>query len=444
MFKFRKIESTISNEMLKRHLSSVSRKRLVCNAPFSALYFSHDGEVGACCLNKSSFYYGRYPQTGIKDIVKSNERKLQQKYVTKRNLSLGCQNCNEKFNSGQFTIAHANEYLNLTTRNKIRRIDFELFEKCSSNCELCNKGIQSNSCLFNDNFVDELYPYLLNITEAHFYGREPLRESIYFKIWKIILKRNPKCKIHIQTKGCINNQEISDLLYNHNIYLTQEIETINNIGVKVDNEVITKSYFENFYLFNEVFKQKKQIMNLLISPTAYNYKEIPEIIAFANHHDCLLKINNTRKSNVLTLDNRTAQEYDQILEIYINKLSQLPENSQIEKQNKKTLSEFIKLLCDFKENSLSSDKVIISSDYIIEIVNNRVTQANKEHYEIVHFVLNKIKYTWKISSRKIEVLNTDYFWSLYENLFLENKTKEEITLMIEDYLELENEKIPLA
>jgi len=60
------ISASLPNEVLSEYYAKIS-DNVFCRAPFTSLYFHPDGEVGACCLNKNSFFYGKYPENNIKE-----------------------------------------------------------------------------------------------------------------------------------------------------------------------------------------------------------------------------------------------------------------------------------------------------------------------------------------------------------------------------------------
>ncbi len=439
-----KIKPTVEKEVIDKYLEFSSGKLPVCNAPFSSLYFHPDGEVGSCCLNKTWYSLGKYPGQTLSEIINSRNRKLQQRYIAKNNLSLGCNICNENLNSGNFAGVMAFDYKNLKPDNKIRRIDFELSDFCNFNCVMCERDKSDKKIIYDDAFIKELYQYLIKLKSTNFLGGEPFLIKIYYKIWDIIINENPECNINIQTNGSVYNEKIAELAKNKKVFISLSIDSVK----KETYEFIRKGsdfnlIMKNFSLFNSAMSEKKHSMYISVCPTVYNYKEIPDIVKFANDNKCRIFFNRVMSPLNISLESRTTEEYDKILNIYESAYENMPSDKLAGITNKRTFNDFINLIRSLRQKSATDNKVSISCDYVRNIIKNRKNETNKNKIELIEDVLAEYYNDWKISPRKTGLLASDFFWQDYENLFETDKSATEIISIIKNFLELENNNVPL-
>jgi hypothetical protein len=49
----------------------IKKGKRVCNAPYTALYFTPEGYIKACCGQDNHYAFGKYPHSGIAAALKS-------------------------------------------------------------------------------------------------------------------------------------------------------------------------------------------------------------------------------------------------------------------------------------------------------------------------------------------------------------------------------------
>lgn len=444
MFNKPKIKATISKELVNLYLDNTNGELPICKAPFSSLYFHPDGEIGACCLNRFKYSYGHYPNMSLKSIINSKKRKLQQKYISHNNFLLGCDICNENLNSKNFAGVMAFGYRKLKAKNQIQRMDFELSNFCNLDCIMCAREKTKKNTLYDNSFISELRPYLKHLTSTNFTGGEPFLIELYYEIWDILLKENPNCNINIQSNGSIINPKIINFVSNKNVFVSLSIDSVNKqtyekIRKGADFDLLMK----NFQIFNSIMRNKQHQMFISICPMTYNYKEIPEIIQFANKNKCKVFFNRVRSPRYLSLDDRTTEEYKMLIAFYTEAIKQLPIENEIESFNCRALTDFNNLLKSFEKESQFSDKVEISAEVLKVLIDRRKNSKNSKYLTIVYDILNNCEKEWQIPNEKLMLLHTDKFWDTFEDLFYDDNSDEKISLKIKDFLELENNIIPL-
>src|SRR5688572_21052990 len=133
-----------------------------CYAPFSSLYFGHEGKVTACCENREHLL-GIYPQQSISEIWNGESANQLRQYISEQNLRHGCKGCDFDLRSGNyagikakiFDIAHIHQ------KNQAypSMLEFELENTCNLECVMCT-GIFSSSIRKNREHLSPiLSPY---------------------------------------------------------------------------------------------------------------------------------------------------------------------------------------------------------------------------------------------------------------------------------------------
>ena len=166
----------------------------LCNAPFSNMYFGHDGNVTACCYNRTH-ELGTYPHQTVKEIWTSSKAEELRDLLSKNDLSSGCGSCEKLLLSKNFDAVIAKNYDLLPySANYPTKLEFELDNTCNLECTMCfgefSSSIRKNRenkppllSAYNDAFVDQLEEFIPNLHSTRFFGGEPFLIDIYYNIW---------------------------------------------------------------------------------------------------------------------------------------------------------------------------------------------------------------------------------------------------------------------
>ncbi|MBN2776014.1 MAG: radical SAM protein [Bacteroidales bacterium] len=442
MFWKNKIKPTITREILQDYLTYSGGKLPVCRAPFTSLYFFPDGQVGSCCLNKSFYTLGVYPENSINKIIKSKKRTEQQKYILANNLSNGCQICNENINSGNYSGVMATDYNKHEIGKNIKRIDFELSDFCNLDCLMCERDKKNKNSIYNDSFFEELKPYLKNLEATNFLGGEPFLIDIYYKIWDYLLIHNKNCNINIQSNGTVINDRIIELVSNEKVFISLSIDSVNKSSYeKIRKGADFDKMIKNFNVFNNIMKKKSHSMYVSVCPIAYNAAEIPEIVKFANESQCRIFFNRVVSPTELSLDNRSEGEYKQLLDNYYDQLNELSSNTEIEHYNKQTFGDFVKLIESLSKSAKESNNNILSKEKLKEILlNNTFYKRFPDKEMIILKCIESISDSLMISTLTYDDINSGNFEERYFALLKSSKTDDEIVKLFEKYFEIRKSK----
>ena len=283
---------------IKQYNSSLNRKGLkrICYAPYTSLRFSQSGNIISCCYNRG-YILGKYPENTIKEVWNSKELKKLKKNLKKNNFDLGCDICKDRILNKTFTFTGAfhYDYLHHYYKSKYpAMLDFEISNTCNLECVMCtgenSSSIRTNrenlSCLspiYDNNFIKQLEEFIPHIKEARFTGGEPFLIKMYYEIWELIIRLNPKANITILTNSTILNEKIKDLLDKGNFTIAVSIDSFTKSTYeKIRQNASFDSVVENMKYFYEYTIKHNKPFFINLCPMPYNWKEIPDIIKICN------------------------------------------------------------------------------------------------------------------------------------------------------------------
>jgi len=388
-----------------------SRKKLgtLCQAPHSNLYIGHNGNITACCSNRT-YVLGKYPDKSLLEIWNGEPAKKLRKELDNFSFKEGCFACSYFLNIEKFKSLKITHYDTEGTYRDLpypHRLDLELDNKCNLECTMCN-GVFSSSIrknrekLFsyispynNDKFLEELTPFLLNAKKINFFGGEPFLITIYDKIFDVLLKNKSKAIIYIQTNGTIFNKKIESICNKLNISISISIDG----GTKEIYEKIRKNssfelISENCTKFNNILNKNKK--NLLISSvvSTENIYDLLNLVIFANKHNSKLFFHHVKSPLELSIESLSRLELKKVIDFYEQSITTftkfLPKN-----ENLNSLIEIMNLLKDsykikinlenLKNKFLEELKLKFPDKYIFLLENLNKFNVSPEIFSIVFF-----------------------------------------------------------
>ena len=345
------------------HIRQRNIDRKLCYAPMHNLYFGQDGNVTACCYNRT-FTLGQYPAQTLSEIWNGEKIKALQNEIGANHFATGCNYCNEQFDAANFSGLHANLYdryadvrldsisvanilhiikykikalfkrnygqwsLPAGTSPQPRIMEFELSNICNLECAMCfgtfSSAIRKNRdqlpplpMHYDSAFVGQLEAFLPYLWEAKFYGGEPFLIPIYYDIWESMMRINPNIRIHITTNGTILNEKVKKILHKLNVTLILSIDSLE----KETYESIRKNanyerVMENMQYFEKVAKKKQTALSLAVCPVRLNWQEIPRIVQYCNEKNIKIYFNTVWYPAHLSLHNLPVEELNTIRQYY--------------------------------------------------------------------------------------------------------------------------------
>lgn len=192
---------------------------------------------------------------------------------------------------------------------------------------------------YDSQFIEQLTPYIPDLTNTKFYGGEPFLIPAYLQIWNNIATINSSCVIEIQTNGSVLTEKIKEMLEKGNFRIGVSLDgitkkTYESIRINSNFDTVMK----NLIYFQEYCKRKKIHFNVSTCPMPTNWEEMPTILQYGNEHGFTIFFNTVYNPHQCSFSSLTILELQKIYEIYST--IRLPQKTNIEKINH---SEFEKL-----------------------------------------------------------------------------------------------------
>lgn len=372
----------------KNTLKSYNNTRLknsigyVCHAPFVNLNFEQDGNVTACCYNRT-FILGKYPENSIEEIWKGEKTKELRAYIKAGDLSGGCAGCKELINSGNYLGSKARSYDEFAPKTSLLKkvfnsnsdvlspkvLEFEISNSCNLECTMCNgyfsSAIRKNrehlpalKNPYDQNFVSQIAGFLPFLSEAKFLGGEPFLIDLYYKIWDKIIEINPMIKVHITTNGTILNKKVIQYLEKLNAGIVISIDSLNKERYEQIRLNATFDHvLENINFFIDYTKRKNTDLTFAICPIQKNWMDIPAMLDFCNEKNIKIYFNTVWSPETESLKSIDFEKFQKIIQFY---KSYQPKNStSISKYNLKILSDFTEILISWGQETKVREKDMI-------------------------------------------------------------------------------------
>jgi len=435
-----KIQQSISKNIINNFRRKYPKENIICKAPFSALYFHPDGQVGACCLNKDEYYYGIYNQKSIAEIIKSDLRKKHQEYLKSNNLSLGCRVCENSLIAKNYSGLLATIYQKFNTNKKIDRIDFELSYHCNFNCIMCLRDKSyKQSPIYNDNFLDEIKPLLKKIKFANFLGGEPFLIPIYYKIWDYLIKNNRDCMITVQTNGSIYNEKIEKLLNHVNFHVGVSIDSVRNGKFEeIRQNSSLNIVLENVKTFAKYAKSKGSNLQISACPMRINYKDILEIVDFANQNNYLLFFNQVFTPKKLNLRDLDVNSLQNILSIYNEFENKLIDNNIVSKSNKDAFIDLIRLIKLWYDNAvkLRDNSIYLTRVELKKIILNKHINISENEKQNIDKILSDLPDRILCSKQQIDNIKDFDYSTFLKRDISDNQRFNKLLSEVKDFFNL--------
>lgn len=328
-----------------------------CYAPFTSLYFGHEGKVTACCENREHLL-GVYPQNSIAEIWNGTAAQQLRQYISEQNLWHGCKGCDFDLRSENFRGIKTHIFdiprMHQKNRNYPSMLEFEMENTCNLECVMCtgifSSSIRKNRELlppipspYDDAFVQQLAEFLPHLSHANFFGGEPFLVEIYYSIWEKMAQLNPGMQIWITTNGTILNQRVKDLLQRLRFNLTVSIDSLQKeVYEKIRVNAQFERVMENLKYFLQYSKSHGTGFTLNVCPTPLNWEGLAEIIQWGNTHGVLVNIIPVRNPEPASLRSLPAAQLKSIADYYQG--FDFPAADSMSLRNKKSFEDYTRFV----------------------------------------------------------------------------------------------------
>ncbi len=358
-----------------------------CYAPFSSLYFAHEGKVFACCENREH-QLGTYPANSIAEIWNGDSANQLRKYISENNLWHGCKGCDFDLKSRNFGGVKAKAFDNARLKQRESgypaMLEFELENTCNLECVMCT-GIFSSSIRknrehlppipapYDAEFVKQLEEFIPPLSLANFFGGEPFLVEIYYSIWEKMAELNPGINVWVTTNGTILNNRVKDLLGRIRFNLTLSIDSIQKETYeKIRVNSVFERMMENFRYFHEYTKSINADFTVNTCPMTLNWQELPDIVKWANIEGITLNIIAVRYPENLSLGSFPAEKLREIVTHY--RSVHLPTPDSLSKKNKQKFEDYVRYVEQWLNYKIEVEKISNGTESLppADIIRHRI------------------------------------------------------------------------
>ncbi len=354
----------LTSEKLKdyKRTFDIAKVKRICNAPYTALYFTPEGYIKACCAQSNHYAFGKYPDISILKALKSKNRKTLQKKIRKNDFSFGCNSCFSDISSGNYEAAMLTQYINKKRNKWPEVLDFELSHYCNLDCIMCDLHTHNyHNNVYDEAFINSLQAYLKHASASRFFGGEPFLIPIYREIWDIIKQVNPEMQVHIQSNGTICDKSVENLLKELNVFLGISIDAMHKpLFERIRKKASFDKVMDNIHKFEKIMKSQAKAINYSFCPMRINWQEIPQFIDFVNKNHGIVFFNTVNTPHYLTLKRLSTRKLKHIISFLSGEDIQSYGNPNAQRNFQK-LNHFIKFLNSIMETHAEAEK---KYDYI--------------------------------------------------------------------------------
>ncbi len=307
---------------------AMAARTQACHAPQNALFFGLRGQVFACCFAKTH-PAGTWPQQSIREIWDGVRLRRQREAVAAWDLSGGCRPCHTLVRSRNLSNLPLLNYDDLARDAPALplRMDFELFNTCSLECIMCrgefSSAIRRNReqlppipSPYDATFFAELDEFLPTLRRAHFLGGEPFLVAEYADLWERMASVNPSLAVSVQTSGAVLDRRMREALTGLRMSVSVSIDSIDPVTYEsIRKNARFDRVLEHVGWFREYTRQRGTSLTMSYCPMPQNWRELPDVVAFANRWQMPLFFNAVEMPAECSLQALPAEELAEVAEV---------------------------------------------------------------------------------------------------------------------------------
>jgi MoaA/NifB/PqqE/SkfB family radical SAM enzyme len=276
-----------------------------CYLPFVSLHLTPTGEVLACCRNQT-FILGDLREQRITDIWNGGKIAALREALTAYKFDLGCSYCEweSQRRTDSFAIRLSADHFPVVSPQPEwpALIDFNVSNICNLECIMCcgenSSSIRSNLMglpplpkAYNDQFFDDLRPFLPHLHFINFLGGEPFLTPESYRVWDMMAEDGLSIPCRVTTNGTQYNARIERAMNAVPMHITLSLDGVTK---KTYESVRHRANFEtviaNLHRFNAYTQERGTNFGISYCLMRQNWREVGDMTLFAEQLDCELSI----------------------------------------------------------------------------------------------------------------------------------------------------------
>jgi len=291
---------------------------VVCHAPFNSMYFMPEGQIVPCCYNRTHLY-GKYPETTVEEAwFGQNALDFREKIIS-RKFDVGCARCLAQINAGNNEGVHARIYdrplafkensdplsAGLVSQSKVfpEILEFELSNICNLECVMCG-GMHSHlirrnreklpplQSPYDENFVEQLEPFIRSAKVARFLGGEPFLIPIYYDIWERFINVNPAAELHITTNATVLNDRVWRVLNRCRVHPVISVDSMDPENYEsIRKNASFSTFISNVESLRSFCERRGIQLTFSCCPIQQNWEHLHGVLRYCNKNNVRLYFN---------------------------------------------------------------------------------------------------------------------------------------------------------
>ena len=412
----------LSNNRVKEYHQTRKRehRHLICHAPFSNINFEQNGNMTACCFNRTHVL-GEYPKQSILDAWTGSQAQELRTRIKSEDLGGGCKLCGELINAGNFSGSRAKYYddyadpapngilptvkdlLGLSTPNMPKVFEFEISNTCNLECTMCSgyfsskirdkrEGLPPMKNPYDDSFVEQVTEFMPHLTDMKFLGGEPFMIKQYLSIWEKVLEVNPKIRVHITTNATLLHGRIKEVVSRLKAGFVISIDSVepkNYARIRKGGDLPV--VLENVEELRKIAKLNSTYVTIAACVMRSNWMDLPSLVQYANDRDMNIHFNLVWNPEEESIRFLSGYEISDIVAGLESRLTEITGNGKVQKGNLGHLEEVVDSLKYWaKEREGVAENLEINSGRLLEEkqkldgIGNQLLEAYLAYYTQKH------------------------------------------------------------
>lgn len=339
------------------------KKENLCPAPWTSIYVDPIGRVDNCCVSKNNL--GNLQQLTLDELVNSPRNRAIKKMMEFNLQPSGCSACHNKTNSfkqvmhKRFENVHNENFYENVNNFELNYADLRFRNTCNYACIYCGPVLSSLwaselelKIKSNENNLTEIKTFFENradtLKEVYLAGGEPLLIKENEFLLDVLIKKNPKITVYVNTNlSTINNKIFELLMKFENVVWIVSVDDINDRY----NYIRWPGDWDNFLSNLLLLKNNKpenhsitftMVYSIVNCKTIFSCIEYLNSIGFNNSHYKMMYV-----SNKIALDPRqfNIQIINELKQYLFIKISDILNSGMKEKESLvKDLEDIISML----------------------------------------------------------------------------------------------------
>jgi hypothetical protein len=177
--------------------------------------------------------------------------------------------------------------------------------------------------------------------------------DLYYEIWELFIESNPSCNIYITTNATVYTEKVKRVLEKLNCQIIVSLDSLTKDTYEsIRRNAVFSRTMSNLEAFTAVNRRKEKGLGLAICPMTSNWRELPEMISFANSRGMLVFFNTVLFPKHLSLKYLSNTQQSEILTYFRESLKHSA--NPLEDHNNRALEDFcqqVQLWMDEKQDS---------------------------------------------------------------------------------------------